>query len=208
MNCVSNVFFFSYIFSALFDLQQNIEERCKCAFRPGTISNHRTHFRNYIRFCIYFGLVDLPASGNTLSLFSEFLCRTYLAPASVLNALSSIEFYHSLLDFSLTGFSSFRFLLTKRALPRSVRFEPHPAEPITIDILRQLSRLCNKLGPQGLAFKTLCLVSFHSLARLSTLVPATQSRPDLTRSVLISDVAVTPSGFNLVLKWSKTHQFL
>ena len=59
-----------------------------------------------------------------------------------------------------------------------------------------------------MAFKTLRLVSFHSLALLSTLVPATQARPHLTRSVLISDVAVTISGFNLVLKWSITQQLL
>ena len=51
-------------------------------------------------------------------------------------------------------------------------------------------------------------MSFHSLARLSTLVPTTQSWPDLTHSVLISDVAVTSSVFKLVLKWSKTQQLL
>ena len=50
MSCIT-VVFFSFIFSGLFDLQQNMEEQRKSTFRPGKISNHRTHFRNYIRFC-------------------------------------------------------------------------------------------------------------------------------------------------------------
>ena len=199
--------FFNFV-AALFVLQRDMEARRRFAFRPGTVANHRTHLHSFIRFCIYFNLVDLPASGNTLSLFTEFLTGTYSAPNSIFNALSSVRFYHNLLGFSTVGFEDFQFQLTKRALPRSVRFEPNPALPITVDILKGICEFADTQGVMGVAFKTLCVISFHTLARLSSLVPSSRSKLDCTRTVLIEDVLSTQNGFEIIIKWSKVQQFL
>ena len=186
-----------------------MEARCRFAFRPGTVANHRTHLHSYIRFCIYFNLVDLPASGNTLSLFTEFLTGTYSAPNSIFNALSSVRFYHNLLRFSAEGFEDFQFQLTKRALPRSVRFEPNPALPIRVDILKGICEFADTVqGVIGVAFKALCVISFHTLAHLSSLVPSCRSKLDRTRTVLIEDVHSTLNGFEIIIKWSKVQQLL
>ena len=185
-----------------------MEERRKFAFRPGTLANHRTHFANFVRFCIFFNLQDLPVSGNTLSLHSEFLFRTYSSPSSILNAISSIKFYHLLLNFDTAGFQDFHFSLTKRALPRSVRTVTNPALPVTLDLLRAICAEAVKLGTHGVAFKALCLISFYTLARLSSLVPASAARCDITRTLMLSDIQSTVFGFNVTIKWSKSQQLL
>ena len=64
-----------------------MELRREYALRPGTIANHRTHLYNYLRFCIYFGVNDFPASGLILSMFTEFLSRSCTAPNSIFNAI-------------------------------------------------------------------------------------------------------------------------
>ena len=185
-----------------------MEIRRKFALRPGTVANHRTHLKNFVRFCIFYNLRDFPASGNTLSLFAEFLCRTYQAPNSVLNALSSVRFFHQFLNYESSGFFDFKFSLTKQALPRSVRYAPSPALPMTLKLLQNICAISLNRGAQGVAFAALCIIGFHTLARLSSLVPSSVDGCDLTRTVQISDVAVTNYGLDLTIKWSKSQQLL
>ena len=185
-----------------------MEHRRSFAFRTGTVQNHLSHIKAYLRFCIAFGMVDFPASGNTLSLFAEFLCRTFISPSSVTNALSSIRFYHLLLGFSVLGFDSFHFALTKRALARTIRHLAKQAEPITPLILDRICDWSLNLGVKGLAFRALCLVAFSTLARLSSLVPVNSQCPDISRCVVISDISVNSNGFQILLKFSKTLQDL
>ena len=185
-----------------------MEQRRTFAFRPGTVQNHLSHLKTYVRFCIAFNLLDFPASGNTLSLFAEFLCRSFTSPRSVTNSLSSIRFYHLFFGFSTLGFNSFHLALTKRALTRSIRHLATRAEPITPIILDRICDWSVNLGAKGLAFKTLCIVAFSSLARLSSLVPVNSQFPDLSRCVLISDISVSSNGFKILLKFAKTLQDL
>ena len=76
------------------------------------------------------------------------------------------------------GFENFKFNLTKKALTRSMRYLPRPALPITLSILNGICNASQTFGLQGLAFKALCFVSFHSLARLSYLVPLAANKID------------------------------
>ena len=135
-----------------------MEHRRSFAFRPGTVQNHNSHIKSYVRFRIAFGLVDFPASGNTLSLFAEFLCRSFTSPRSVTNTLSSVKFFHLLLGFSTLGFDSFHFALTKRALTRSVRHLVRQVEPITPVMLDRICDWSMNMGAKGLAFKALCVI--------------------------------------------------
>ena len=208
LDCLLILVFLSILVLALYVLHQDMLNRRKFALRPGTLSNHNTHLVSFVRFCLYFNLLEFPASGLTLSLYAEFLCRSYSAPGSVLNAISSVKFFHLLWSFDLGGFQDFKFSLTKKAIPRSVRYEPSPALPMTLEVLSKICALCDGLGQNGVAFKALCLVGFHTLARLSSLVPISVVECDLTRTSLISDLCYTQFGFVLTVKWTKSQQFL
>ena len=59
----------SCAFADLLELTQAVSKRRYRAFAAGTHANRWSHFNCYIRFCIFYGLNDLPASDNNLSLF-------------------------------------------------------------------------------------------------------------------------------------------
>ena len=114
----------------------------------------------------------------------------------------------SFFAFDISGFDDFKFCLMKRAIPRSLRYLPTSPLPITVDMLRNICRLCDKMGKKGKTFKALCLVGFNTLARLSFLVPVSAVNCDLSRTVQISDLCAKNYGFNLIIKWTKVQQLL
>ena len=192
--------------SDLLSLKTAADRRRYLALCPGTHANHNTHLLHYVRFCTFFSLLDFPAAPNTLCLFAEFLIRSYKSPTSVLNALSSVKFFHLLGHFDVTAFSNFRFLLTRRAIPRSFNFVQHPTSGLDLTQLKSLCNLARSLGVQGKVFATLCITLFFSMARLSSFLPSSLSVFDHTKIVTLGDISVTKFGFNLKLNWSKTDQ--
>ena len=126
-----------------------MEERCKFEFHPDTIVNHQTHILNYLRFCIYFNLLDFLTTDITLALYSEFLFGSYKSPASVLKALFSIKYFHEFLGLSIDAFQSCTFVLTKRALPRLVRYEAKPVPLVTLELISSICNKAESFGRQG-----------------------------------------------------------
>ena len=187
-------------------LRAAARRRVSQAFRPGTIANHRSHHILYLAFCDKFFISPLPAAPLTLQLFLEFLLTTYASPRSALNVISSVKVLHLVADADTTAFTSYSFSLSKRSVINNVRHLPSRAPPLPPSLLVSLVSLSLTLGPPGVAFAALLAVTFNSLARVSSLVPASESAPDLSRTVLIADLAPTNSGYALSLKWTKTLQ--
>ena len=194
------------VFSELRELKEAADKRRYLALRPGTHANHSMHLLTFLRFCISFELSDFPASDSTLCMFAEFLLRSYKAPKSVLNVLSSIKFYHSLKNFDISGFNTFKFLLTKQAISKSVRHSSNSATPMTKKILKDICRIALSRGDQGLAFASLCVVAFFALARLSSLVPEDIKCIDISKVVALADVRPHQLGLQVRIRWSKTDQ--
>ena len=174
--------------------------------RPGTHANHLSHLLSFLRFCLHFQLTDLPSSTDTLSVFAEFLLQSGRAPNSVLNTLSSIKYFHLVKGLSMAGFESFNYRMLRLAIPRSIKHLPSGATPIDKNILDLIAVNALKFGRQGLAFACLCLVSFYTMARLSSLVPLHAFDLDLQRTLLLSDVVSHNNGFDICVKWGKTDQ--
>ena len=181
-------------------------ERCKQAYRPGTRQNHRSHALLYLAFTIYFSFRDIPAAVETLLCFVEFLLRTYTAVKSVTNALSSVRRLHLDLCADLTAFESTLLDRWKRALPLTVRSLPTCAPPLPIELLERLCSLARSSGRQGRSVAALLAVGFHTMARLSSLVPQSATGFDACRLPTLADLRRSDSGFLLNIKWSKTDQ--
>ena len=181
-------------------------ERCHHAFRPGTRHNQRSHALLYLAFTIYFSFRDIPAAAGTLLCFVEFLLRSYTAIKSVTNALSSVKRLHIDLRADVEAFDSPLLERWKRALPLTVRAAPSQAPPLPLALLERLCGLARSYGRQGEAFATLLAVGFHTMARLSSLVPQSARTFDHTRLPTLTDIRRSGNGFAINLKWSKTEQ--
>ena len=170
------------------------------------MANHRSHILLFIAFALHFKVTDFPVGQTNLLSFGEFLLRTYTAPKSVLNVLSSVRRFHVELNLSPEVFDSLKFARWKRALFLTVRTCPMQALPLPFPLLERLVGLARALGGEGRAMAGFLTVAFHALARASTLLARSATSYDVTRLPTLADVTRMPSGFSLLLKWDKTHQ--
>ena len=176
------------------------------AFRPGTQANHRSVAQLYAAFAINFQTPDFPATVSSLLLFAEFLLRSYRAPRSVLNALSSLRTFHLIRGLQTDAFADYQVTLYKRALPLTVRHVPTGAAPLPFDLLERLCALSERQGTGGLAFAALMAATFFSMARLSSLAPPNGGTYDVTRFPIWQDLTLTPDRATLRIKWAKNRQ--
>ena len=176
------------------------------AFRPGTVANHEAHVRLFAAFAIHFQMRDFPAPVTSLLLFAEFLLRTYRAPKSVFNALSSLRTFHLLHGLPTEAFQDYQLALFKRALPLTVRHVPQGASPLPFQLLERLCAVASSQGTQGPAVAALLAACYFSMARLSSLAPPNKGPYDTSRYPTVADVTPTPNGLSLCIKWAKNRQ--
>ena len=180
--------------------------RSKRAFRPGTVKNVRSIVVLYVAFTDLFGLKDFPADARNLTLFGEFLLRSFQAPSSVCNALANLRHFHLDVAMSTQAFDSRRVFLWKRALLATVRHVPVRAPPLPLVLLERLCELATKMGPLGQLFAALAAVLFFTMARLSSLLPAGTGSYDASRLPVWGDFRVAGVGHTLSIKWAKNMQ--
>jgi hypothetical protein len=65
----------------------------RSAFAETTKSSYRTHLNTYLRFCLFFGRVPVPADQFTLKTYMAFLART-LKPTSVNCYMNIVRIMH------------------------------------------------------------------------------------------------------------------
>ena len=176
------------------------------AFRPGMMANRASHGLLYIAFSIYFAFPDFPATVHTLLCFAEFLLRSFTAAKSVLNALASVRVLHVEGRFDTQAFKHVEFLNWKRALPFTFRTVPTQAPPLPLEVLVKFCELAASLGQKGKVFATLLSVTFFSLARISSLLPASLISFDATRLPCVGDVTFGDGVCYVLLKWAKNRQ--
>ena len=187
-------------------LAEGASRRIGQAFRPGTRANQHTHVLLYVAFAFHFALQDFPAEVTTLILFAEFLARSYRAPKSVTNALSSVRAFHLRHGFAVDAFEHRRTQLFRRALPLTLRHAPDPAAPLPLATLTQLCGLAHARGAFGRLLAALFSALFFSMARVSSLLPQRGTPFDSTRFPTLADLRETSAGFSLRIKWGKTCQ--
>ena len=132
--------------------------------------------------------------------------RTFTAPKSALNALSSIRRFHLDARYDVAGFDDVILGRWKRALPLTIRTIPRRAEAMPFRVLEQLCALALSLGPEGTTMASFLTLCFHSFARASSLLPRATGEYDASRLPTVADVKRRGEGFSLSIKWDKTHQ--
>ena len=162
--------------------------RTREAFRPGTRANHYSHVVLYVAFSLWFPATDFPAQAIHLQRFGEFLLRSFRAPKSVLNVISSVRQFHLAHGYDTQAFIDYTFGLWKRAVNKTVRHVPAPAQALPKKVLERLCCLAQSLGGQGMVFSAFLSTLFYSLARLSSLAPPDYRSFDSTRWPILDDL--------------------
>ena len=88
-------------------LKKDLNVSRRSAYAEGTVKNLRTQWESYLLFCLYFGLAYLPADTNVLSLYAQFLSRTFKATQSIRNYISGIKTMHYILGYPTDKINDF-----------------------------------------------------------------------------------------------------
>ena len=175
---------------------------------PSTRANYRSAFRSFCLFCVYFGLVPLPTSLDTLVCFVQFLSRSFTSAQAIENYVSAIRYVHRW-NFQKCDFDLENFCLkdTLRGLNRFMARPPKQKLPITPGILHQLLANWDLTCDLGCVLKAAFTINFFTFARKANLVPPSHQQFDPRKQLSRGSIWVTPMGLLVSMHWSKTNQF-
>jgi hypothetical protein len=162
--------------------------------------------KRYYRFCRQFNFHDLHPSPSQLTLYLEYLCQNLKSSQSVRNYLSAVGFIHRQLGLECSSLSSHQVNTMLRAIDNTLRSPILPKQPVTIKILLNIIKLCDKLGAWGLVCKCAFLFCFLGFLRQSNVAPRSPTLFDPTRDTLRADVHTSSQALAIRLKWTKTKQ--
>ena len=122
---------------------------------------------------MYFGLESLDPSDDTICLFLEFLARSFTSHKSISNYLSAVRILHKRLNLKGVSLHSYQVKLLLRAYQLTIG-GPKPRCPVTLQLMFELTKLCDSIGTKGVVLKCVFLFAFFGFLRCSNLVPQTK----------------------------------
>ena len=189
------------------DLKKDLKSSRRSAYAVGTLKNLKVQWEAYLMFCIFFGLQKLPSSSNTLSLFAQFLSRSFKAVQSIKNYISGVKTMHLLLGYPVAEINNFIVNLTITGIARQ---NPHcikQALPITPDILLKMVKYLDFSLVSDRVYWCLFLFAFFLFARKSNLVPNIKKDIKEGKCLQRSNVHKKNGMLVVEIRWSKTIQF-
>ena len=146
----------------------------------------------------------LPASTETLSLYAQFLSRTFKSCSSIKNYISGVKTMHHLLGYSVDHINDFLINLGIKCIARMNPYCIKQAKPVTPEILLQFASVMDFTNSEDVVFWCLFLFAFFLFSRKSNLVPTTKEDVKNGKCLLHKDV----SNYLVVsFRFSKTIQF-
>ena len=179
----------------------------KKAYAEGTAKNLKIQWESFLLFCFYFSFSYLPASTETLSLYTQFFSRSFQSTQSNKNYVSGVKSMHSLLGYSVDHINDF---LINLGLKGIARLNPHcvkQADPITSEILLKFASHLDFSNTTDKVFWGLFLFAFFLFAPKSNLVLTTKDDFKNKRYLMRKDVSVESDMFIVSFRYSKTIQF-
>ena len=200
--------YFSDVKEQWHTLQYQARQTQGLSLAPSTRANYRSAFRAFCLFCVYFGLVPLPTSLDTLVCFVQFLSRSFTSAQAIENYVSAIRYVHRW-NFQKCDFDLENFCLkdTLRGLNRFMARPPTQKLPITPAILHQLLANLDLTCDLGCVLKAAFTINFFTFARKANLVPPSHQQFDPRKQLSRGSIRVTPVGLLVSMHWSKTNQF-
>lgn len=133
-----------------------------------TIDAYASDWRHFVQWCESHGLVPLPATSNTVSLYLAALAETH-KPATLAQHVSAISSAHNAAGHD-TPTHAMLVQKTLAGIRRAKGTAPDAKAPLTVDDLRSALRGNASDGLKGLRDHALLLVGFAGAFRRSELV--------------------------------------
>jgi hypothetical protein len=176
----------------------------RAAFAESTKSCYRSHLNSYLRFCIYYSRIPVPADQIALKTYAAYLARS-LKPSSLPGYFNIIRILHLERGLENPIQGNWDLNLVMRGISRQLGSPPAQKLPITIEILKKIHRIINFSDPCDLAFWAACLTGLFGLLRKSSLLPKSV-QSDFSMSLIRSDVVIMERDcFVLQIRKSKTN---
>ena len=143
---------------------------------------------------------------ETLSLYAQFLSRSFKSIQSIKNYISGVKTMHYLLGYSTSQINDFLINLSLRGMERVKQHLTKQAKAITPEILISMHKHFNFSDPADTVFWCLFLFAFFLFARKSNLVPDSV-HSQFKRFLLRGDIESLGNVLIVHINWSKTIQF-
>lgn len=178
----------------------------RMAFAPGTRQNLLTQFYSFYAFCEFFCLPWLSVDSNVLSLYAQFLARTFKSPEAIKNYVKGVKTLYLLLELPTKMFEELDLKLTLKGISRAKKHVPKRAEPMTPMILLEIYSILDMTNEFHVVCWALFLVAFFSMSRKSNLV-FTPGKQSANHMILRKDISYDDQILTLKFRSSKTIQF-
>ena len=160
-------------------------------------------------FCIYFHFEPIPATVKNLTLYAQFLSRSFKTVDDIRNYISGVKLLHLYLDIDYQQFESLQLKLVLKGL---ARLNPHcskQARPITPTIFCYILTKLDLNNSCDATFWCLSLHAFFLMLGKSNLVPNSVSsfNPEKQLSRNYIDYDKERNILLITIKWSKTIKF-
>jgi integrase len=175
------------------------------AYAATTKKTYKSQSSCYVKFCLSYGLIPVPASQETLISYCAFLART-LSANSVPGYLNVIRLMHLEAGFKNPLLDNWELSSIQKGISRLLGKPPVQKSPITVKILLDIFQTVSN-HPSDVAFWAACLIAFYGFLRKSTLLPSSELM-SAGKFIARGDVVdLTLSSFSLLIKKIKTIQF-
>jgi hypothetical protein len=175
------------------------------AFAKSTVKTYKSQTTAFLKFCIHYNMVSLPASQDTLCAYLAFLSRS-LSPSSIKGYMNAVRLLHIEAGFSNPLAQNWEVMMIQRGISRLMGTPPKQKLPMTVPMLLALYGTLVD-SPADKSFWIACLIAFFGFLRKSTLLPAS-SELTLGKFIARSDVCdLTLQSFTVLIRFSKTIQF-
>lgn len=174
---------------------------------PGSWRNLVTHANKYREFTQLLNIAPFPITEQNFCWYMAFLTFSLTSADSVLNYLLGVKKLHAYARVPMPKFSAYVdtvYAGVKRLLAHQVQ----QAEPITPQILREISELVDKSVEKQVVCFTALVVGFYLFLRSSNLTSRTQTSFDPQKNLTRNDIRMAENVGLIEIRWSKTIQFL
>ena len=142
----------------------------KLAYADSINTNIVMQWESYFMFRFYFEFIPIPTTINIISLYSQFLSRSFKSVDSIHNYINGVKLLHLFLDKEYPQFDSFHLKLVLKGLSRTKPHCPKQAQPITPKLLCDMLKIFNHKNSYA-TFWCLFVHTFFLMFRKSNLVP-------------------------------------
>ena len=131
----------------------------RAAFAESTKASYRSHRNAYLRFCLYFDLLPVPASQLTLKTYVAFLARS-IRPSCINGYLNIVRTMHLEAGLENPLVANYEWNMVKRGVSRQLGTPAVQMLPLNVSILKSIYGFYDMKVNADMCFWTALLMFF------------------------------------------------